>query len=174
MDNDILVTTTNTLDGYRVVKYISPINANIVFGINIINELFAGFTDILGGRSETYQNKLSGMYEIAINQLKEEAKKLKGNCILGLKIDFDEISGKNMSMFMLNAIGTAVIIQNENEQRIIMERKENAIAMVDFLKTYPDIAKEAESRREIYGENSYLSFIKDKAKELGIYFVEDI
>lgn len=48
----------------------------------------------------------------AIVNLKQKAANMGANAILGLKIDFDEISGKGKSMFMISAIGTAVIVKH--------------------------------------------------------------
>jgi uncharacterized protein YbjQ (UPF0145 family) len=72
---DILVTTTNSVDGYKVINYIGPVVTNLVIGTSIITEFFAGITDIVGGRSNKYQEKLAEMYDIAIDQLKEAANK---------------------------------------------------------------------------------------------------
>lgn len=44
--------------------------------------------------------------------LNNKASNMGANAILGLKIDFVEISGKGKSMFMISAIGTAVIIKH--------------------------------------------------------------
>jgi uncharacterized protein YbjQ (UPF0145 family) len=115
MENEIIVTTTNSLEGYKIIKYLSPIVSNIVIGSNILSDYIASWTDYFGGRSRTYQNKLAKMYNIAIDELKKEAQEKGANCILGIKIDFDEISGIGKQMFMLNAMGTAVIIKDEKE-----------------------------------------------------------
>jgi uncharacterized protein YbjQ (UPF0145 family) len=124
MKEEILAVTTNNIEGYRILKYISPIVANVVIGTGFLTDLFAGFTDIFGGRSDAYQRQLKELYETAINQLKKEAQEKGANCILGMKIDLDEISGKGMQMFMLNAIGTAVIIKTEEEYNEIKNNDE--------------------------------------------------
>jgi uncharacterized protein YbjQ (UPF0145 family) len=115
MREEIFAVTTNNIEGYKILKYISPVVTNVVIGTGFLTDLFAGFTDIFGGRSVAYQRQLKELYETAINQLKEEAQEKGANCILGIKIDLDEISGKGMQMFMLNAIGTAVIIKTEED-----------------------------------------------------------
>jgi uncharacterized protein YbjQ (UPF0145 family) len=181
MDDFILV-TTNNIEGYRVIKYISPVTANVVIGTHIINDLFAGFSDLFGGRSNTYQNKFSEMYNIAIDELKEEALKKGANCILGIKIDLDQISGKGMQMFMLNAIGTAVIIKTdaeylemknnekaeiENKTKKEEEQKERIKNIADLFKD-ESIMKEARNLRRLYGKGMYISHLKSKAKELGL------
>jgi hypothetical protein len=39
---------------------------------------------------------------------------MEANAIIGLKVDFDEISGKGKSMFMMSALGTAVYVKYDS------------------------------------------------------------
>lgn len=109
---DILVVTTSSLEGVKVLKYIKPVSAHVVAGTNLFNDFFGGLSDVFGGRSKTYQKQLSSLYKEAINNLKNTAFDSGANAILGLKVDLDEISGKNKSMFMITAVGTAVVIED--------------------------------------------------------------
>lgn len=109
---NILVLTTSSVEGVKVIRYFQPVSAHIVVGANAFRDLFASFTDIFGGRSESYQKVLSTMYKQAIEQLQHDVYRMGANCILGLKIDIDEISGGGKSMFMITAVGTPVITQS--------------------------------------------------------------
>jgi uncharacterized protein YbjQ (UPF0145 family) len=40
--------------------------------------------------------------------VREKAEKLGADAVVGLKMDFGEVSGKDKSMFMVSAVGTAV------------------------------------------------------------------
>lgn len=106
-----LITTTPILDGYKVKSYLGVVNLNIVLGVNFFSDFAASFTDVFGGNSETYQGKMDQMYDEAKSGLEKKAKQLGGNAIVGFNIDFDEISGKGKSMFMLSASGTACIVE---------------------------------------------------------------
>lgn len=108
--NDIIVTTTNFIENTSISKYFGIVSANIVLGTNMFSDIAASFSDFFGGYSESYQNKLQLIYKEATKELTQKANRLGANCILGLKIDFDELSGKGKSMFMISAIGTAVKI----------------------------------------------------------------
>lgn len=44
-------------------------------------------------------------------ELKAKAKSFQADAIVGLHIDFDEVSGGGKSMFMVSASGTAVMIE---------------------------------------------------------------
>jgi uncharacterized protein YbjQ (UPF0145 family) len=112
MRNNMIVTTTNSIENAEIEKYIDLISTNVVIGTNFFSDLGASFTDLFGGYSDTYQNKLQKIYSSAIDNLKQKASNIGANAILGLKIDFDEISGKGKSMFMISAIGTAVIVKH--------------------------------------------------------------
>lgn len=113
---DILVTTTNSLDGWKIKKYIGPVSAHIVIGTNVFKDFASAFTDFWGGHSRSYERTISSMYAEAIEQLKNKAYDIRGNCIIGLKVDVDEISGKGKDMFMITAVGTAVAAENMDPQ----------------------------------------------------------
>ena len=110
---DILVITTSSADGIKIKKYLKPVSAHIVAGTNLFSDFFGGLTDVFGGRSQSYQKQLTSLYNEAIERIKIAAYELGANCIIGLSIDMDEISGKGKSMFMLTAIGTAVVLEKE-------------------------------------------------------------
>lgn len=120
--SDIIVSTTSGLEGIRITDYVDLVSARIVTGTDWFSDLFAGFSDIFGGRSKTYQNQLKDIYQEVIRQLKAEAVDLGANAIVGLKIDHDEISGKGKQMFMVTATGTAVKIENNGPARNKFER----------------------------------------------------
>ncbi len=110
-----IITTTPTIEGHPIKTYLGAVNINLVIGTNFFSDFAASFTDVFGGNSATYQRKMDAMYENAKKELENKAKRIGGNAIVGFSTDFDEISGKGMSMFMLSATGTACRIENRNE-----------------------------------------------------------
>lgn len=111
---DILVLTTSTAENNTVKQYLKPVSAHVVAGTNIFNDFLAAVSDVFGGRSKTYQKQLASLYDEAVETLKNNAYQLGANCIVGLTIDMDEISGTGKSMFMITAVGTAVILENHS------------------------------------------------------------
>ncbi len=107
---DVLVVTTATLEGRKIERHLKPVTAHIVAGANFFSDLFASFSDVFGGRSGTYQMQLTSLYNEAIQKIQKAAHEIGANGVVGLSIDMDEISGKSKSMFMLTAIGTAVVL----------------------------------------------------------------
>ncbi len=108
----IIVTTTNSVEGSEIIKYLGIVSNNVVLGTNIFSDLLASLSDIFGGTSGTYQKKLREIYDMNIACISEKAKALGANGIVGVRIDFDEISGGGKSMFMASIVGTAVVIQH--------------------------------------------------------------
>ena len=109
----IKIATTNNIDGYKVSQYLGLVNANVVIGANIISDWLAAFTDVFGGYSNTYQNKLDDIYDKALIELKNKAEEINADAVLGVSLDFSEIAGKGKAMFMLSAYGTAVKLTPE-------------------------------------------------------------
>ena len=56
MRNEFIMSTTNTIEGCPIKKYIDTICSNIVIGTNIFSDFAASFTDFFGGRSDSYRS----------------------------------------------------------------------------------------------------------------------
>lgn len=108
---DILVSTTPCLEGYRVTKTIDIVSAECVFGMNIFKDFFMGLTDLFGGRSGSAQEILRTARVKCLQELRIEALNNGANAIIGVDLDYSEISGKGTNMLFLVATGTAVIVE---------------------------------------------------------------
>ena len=136
---DILVITTSSVEGLKIKQYLKPISAHIVAGTNLFSDFLASFSDVFGGRSQSYQKQLTSLYNEATDRIKLAAYEIGANCVIGLNIDLDEISGKGKSMFMITALGTAVILEKEeflkSSPGITAEKLENvALDKIDTLR----------------------------------------
>ena len=129
----IIATSTNSIEGVEIEKYIDVISTNVVVGTNFFSDFGASFTDLFGGLSDSYQAKLQKIYKIGIDKLKTKAANLGANAILGIKIDFDEISGKGKSMFMISTFGTAVVVREIEKDKKISVYKTGSIVGLDIL-----------------------------------------
>ena len=109
--NDIQIFTTPILDGIRIKEYKGVVIARNVRAINIVRDLFTSFRDIFGGRSGSYQEVMKTMQEDVIAEVKEEARKLGANAIVGFSLDYDNIGSKRKSLLMASAKGTAVVTE---------------------------------------------------------------
>lgn len=77
-------------------------------GANIVRDIFASITDIVGGRSSAYESKLIKAREIAISEMEAKAADLGANAVVGVDLDYEVIRD---GMLMVTASGTAVVVQ---------------------------------------------------------------
>lgn len=123
----IRVTTTNIIEHFEIVEYLQVITSNAVVSSNIVKEFFVGFRNLVGGFSGKYKELLDSAFNTAMNLLKESAKSLNANAIIGLKVDFGSISSDSSSnMFMISLSGTAVRtrpLPNYNKLKLLLEVK---------------------------------------------------
>jgi len=105
----MIVSTTNTLDGKPVKKYLGLVSGETIIGANIVRDLMAGIRDVVGGRATAYEKSLQEAKETAVEEMIAEAQALGATAILGVDLDFETIG--QGSMLMVSASGTAVIIE---------------------------------------------------------------
>ena len=103
----MLLTTTPSIDGKRIVTYHGLVSGEAILGANIFRDLFAGIRDIVGGRSAAYENELRTAKDIAIQEMTEQARGLGANAVIGIDLDYETV-GQGGSMLMVSASGTAV------------------------------------------------------------------
>ena len=107
----VIIVNTEKIAHYSIKEYKGLVTANQVVGANLFADMFAGFTDVIGGKSGAYRERLETLYKDVKSQLSQKASKLEANAVIGFRIDFDEVSGKGKSMFMVTCIGTAVVVE---------------------------------------------------------------
>ena len=110
MSDTIIVTTTPTVEGRRIVRYAGIVTGEAILGANIFKDLFAGIRDIVGGRSATYEGELRQAREIAIRELKQAAAEAGANAVVGVDLDYETVGGSG-SMLMVSISGTAVVVE---------------------------------------------------------------
>lgn len=101
----MIITTTNTLDGKKIVEYYGVVTGEAIMGANVVRDIFASITDIVGGRSGVYEEKLKEAREICFEEMERDARRLGANAIVGVDIDYEVIRD---GMLMVAVSGTAV------------------------------------------------------------------
>lgn len=102
----MIVTTTPSVEGHRITAYKGVVVGEAILGANVFRDIFAGITDIIGGRSGAYEASLAEARETALRELEERAATLGGNAVVGVDLDYEVIN----NMLMVSASGTAVLI----------------------------------------------------------------
>lgn len=105
----MIVTTTNCVEGHNVKEYKGIVYGEVILGTNIVRDFFAGWTDMVGGRSNSYEDVLIQARDKAVQEMQERAQKMGANAIIGIDLDYETVGQQN-AMMMVSASGTAVVI----------------------------------------------------------------
>jgi uncharacterized protein YbjQ (UPF0145 family) len=106
-------TTTSSFEGKKIVKYCGIVAGEAILGANIFKDLFAGLSDLVGGRSATYEQELAKAREIALREMEERAVEVGANALVGVDLDY-EVLGRENGMLMVSASGTAVVVESSS------------------------------------------------------------
>ncbi|MCM1565025.1 MULTISPECIES: heavy metal-binding domain-containing protein [unclassified Dehalobacter] len=106
----MILTTTPSVEGRRITEYYGVITGEAIMGANIVRDIFASITDVIGGRSGTYEGKLQEARNIALREMEDRAFQMGANAVVGIDLDY-EVIGANGSMLMVSASGTAVRVE---------------------------------------------------------------
>lgn len=102
----MIVTTTPSVEGYQIASYKGIVVGEAILGANIIRDVFAGITDILGGRSGAYEQELAKARDVALREMEERAVAVGATAVVGVDLDYEVIN----NMLMVSASGTAVVL----------------------------------------------------------------
>ena len=103
----MILTTTGSVEGRKIATYHGIVVGEEIMGANIVRDLFAQITDVVGGRSGQYETKLRDARETAMAELEDDARAKGANAVVGIDIDYEIISD---SMMMVSVSGTAVTL----------------------------------------------------------------
>lgn len=104
----MVLTTTPNIEGREIITYHGIVTGEAIMGANVVRDLFASITDIIGGRSGAYEEKLQDARNIALQELEQQALRLGGNAVVGIDLDYEVVG---QSMLMVSASGTAVTVK---------------------------------------------------------------
>ena len=102
----MILTTTPTIEGRKIVEYKGVVFGEVIVGVNFIKDVAASLRDFFGGRSNTYEKELIAARDTAMNELKTRAMALGADAVVVIDIDY-EVLGQNGGMMMVTASGTA-------------------------------------------------------------------
>lgn len=107
----MLISTTPSVDGRRIVNYHGVVVGEAILGANIFRDMFAGIRDLVGGRAGSYEEQLRSARELCMREMSEDAARLGANAIVGVDIDYETINVREGgAMLMVTTSGTAVTV----------------------------------------------------------------
>jgi uncharacterized protein YbjQ (UPF0145 family) len=102
------VTTTFTIEGHRITKYLGVVRGITVRAPTITQGIVGGLKSIVGGRIGAYTEMCEQARQQAFDLLVDHARSLGANAIVGLRYDASDVA-KGASEVL--CYGTAVVIE---------------------------------------------------------------
>ena len=102
----MLLTTTPSLEGRPIRRYLGLVHGETILGANLFRDLLASVRDLIGGRARAYEQALEQARQAALEELSRRARLLSADAVVGVHIDV-EVFGQG-GMLLVCAIGTAV------------------------------------------------------------------
>ena len=81
----------------------------VITGINFLRDFGAGIRNIVGGRSEGYEQELLQTRNEALQELEQRAASMGAHAVVGVDMDYEVLGQGNM--LMVTASGTAVTLE---------------------------------------------------------------
>jgi len=106
------VTTTFTIDGYRIKQYLGVVRGLIVRSPTISQGILGGLKSIIGGHIGAYTEMCEQTRQQAYDLLIQHAMEVGANAVVGFRYDASEIGGaRGTSATEVLCYGTAVVIE---------------------------------------------------------------
>ena len=106
----MLVVTTETIPGKRIVKVFGIVRANTVRARHIGHDIVAGFRNLVGGEVLEYAQLVAESREQCIERMSSRASELGANAVVGVRFTTSVLMQGAAEML---AYGTAVVCEDE-------------------------------------------------------------
>jgi uncharacterized protein YbjQ (UPF0145 family) len=106
--DESMITTTNKLEGYRVVRHLGVVRGVTVRSRGLGGQIAAGLRSLAGGQIHEYVKLCEETRAEAFELMKEHAGQMGANAILGVRYDATELA-ENMTEVL--CYGTAVQVE---------------------------------------------------------------
>lgn len=107
----MIVTTTPSIEGKKIVEYKGIVFGEVVAGVNMIKDFISSISDAVGGRSGVYEKELQDARDEALAEMEQRAHLKGANAVVGVDVDY-EVLGNTNGMLMVSISGTAVVVQD--------------------------------------------------------------
>jgi len=104
----MMVSTTNDIAGYRVVRHLGLVRGITVRSRSIVGNFFGGIQTLFGGRISVYANLAEQARQEAFDKMCEHAADGGANAIIGMRYDANDIMDGVTEVL---AYGTAVLVE---------------------------------------------------------------
>ncbi|HET9057865.1 MAG TPA: YbjQ family protein [Chitinophagaceae bacterium] len=108
MNEVILITTSNALEGYRITRHLGLVRGITVRSRSLLGNIAGGFMALFGGRSIIYTELCERTREDALQLMMKHGQELGCNAIINMRYDANEVMNGITEVL---AYGTAVIVE---------------------------------------------------------------
>ena len=107
---DFMIVTTPTVPGYRIKEVLGVVTGLTPRTRGVGGKFIAGIQSAFGGEVSAYTTELEKARFEAMERVKEKARKMGANAIIGLDLETSEVF---QGVVVISATGTAVVIEPE-------------------------------------------------------------
>jgi uncharacterized protein YbjQ (UPF0145 family) len=107
MTTQLLVTTSTSLEGYRIVKQLGLVRGITVRSRSVVGNFAGGILAIFGGKNSIYTELCEKAREEAYELMMDHAQKMGANAVINMRYDANEVMP---GMTEVLAYGTAVFV----------------------------------------------------------------
>ena len=104
----MIVTTTNDISGYKIVKYLGLVRGITVRSRSVLGNFGAGLQSIFGGNISIFTDLAEKAREEAYELMIQHAAQVGANAVIAMRYDANEISDGITEVL---AYGTAVVVE---------------------------------------------------------------
>ena len=107
--SDVLVTTSSTIAGKRIVQTLGLTRGNSIRARHVGRDILAGFRSIVGGEIHEYAKLLAERRAQALDRMCDQARALGANAVVDVRFTTSVVLSGAAEML---AYGTAVIVKD--------------------------------------------------------------
>ena len=107
----MIVVTTETVSGKRIVKTLGIVRGNTVRVRHVGKDILASLRNVVGGEVQEYVKLLAESREQSLDRMVEEAEALGANAVVGVRFTTSMIMAGAAELL---SVGTAVVVEEEN------------------------------------------------------------
>ena len=108
MDNILLITTSTSLEGYKITKQLGLVRGITVRSRSLFGNMAGGFMTLFGGKSAIYTELCEKTRAEALDLMVQHAKQLGANAVINMRYDANEVMS---GLTEVLAYGTAVEVE---------------------------------------------------------------
>jgi uncharacterized protein YbjQ (UPF0145 family) len=111
MTNQLLVTTSTSLEGYKVTKQLGVVRGITVRSRSIVGNFAGGILAIFGGQNSIYTNLCEKAREEAFELMLTHAQQQGANAVINMRYDANDVMAGITEVL---AYSTAVVVEKVN------------------------------------------------------------